>query len=123
MKKLLITTATVVTAVLMFSAGVYASDYIKFTGEDKLDESNDKVGEIIDILEKVADGKVDAEKSLAEAIERIEELENKGSSNKDLEKEIKRLEKEVEKANKKVGKHSEDIDKSLDKAIKIRDKQ
>ncbi len=55
MKKLLITTATVAIALLMFSAGVYAAEYIKFTGENKLDESNDKVEEIIDILEGVAE--------------------------------------------------------------------
>lgn len=125
-KKVTVLITIVITAVLMFGAGVMASSYLTFTGEETLNESDNKVGQIVDMLERVADGKADAEGSLADAIERIKELENIGESNKALRDEIKRLEKdvsnlekEIEKANKQVGKHGDNIDKHYDKALKI----
>jgi len=125
-KKLLITVSIVIGAIFFAGVGAYASEFLRYEGEETLETASDNVDEILDLLENVADGKKDAEESLAEAVERIKELENEVENGGDyrdeikrLEKEIDNLEKEVKRANKASEKHGKDVDKALEKAKRI----
>src|SRR5699024_933807 len=124
-KKLLITTSIVIGALFFAGVGAYASEFLRYEGEETLEMASDNVDEILDLIENVADDKKDAEESLAEAIERREELENKGENEgeykdeiKRREKEIDNLEKEIKRANKASEKHGKDVGKALEKAKK-----
>lgn len=124
MKKIIIGSSIVVATILIFSVGVYAAEYLKFTGDEELEESNESVNEIMDILRDVNDGKLDAETSLDEALERLEKLEDMNppglaKENKRLREENKRLEDEIKRANTKVSDHHNNVQGALNEAKQI----
>lgn len=125
-KSLIVGIAVLITGIMMFGAGVLAAGYLRYTGEETLEEASDNVEEIIAILERVANGKEDVEDDLKDAIERIRELEKDAEDSgkqkdeiKRLEKLVSDLEKEIERANKTTIKHGKDVDKALERAKKI----
>src|SRR5690625_7829448 len=91
-KKLLITVSIVIGAIFFAGVGAYASEFLRYEGEETLETASDNVDEILDLLENVADGKKDAEESLAEAVEGIKELENEVGNGGGCNDEIKGLE-------------------------------
>lgn len=104
MKKRITVGLIAITAVFMFSAGVYAAktDWLWFTGD--VVQSEDHVDEIMEILREVNTDKLTAEEALAE----LEDLNPAGlaklnkelrEENKELNKYITHLENEVTKAN------------------------
>lgn len=74
MKKLMIAATTVFTAILLFSAGVFASQWLSFTGDETINQSQNDVDEIMQILRAVNQDKLTAEDALA----KLQELNPKG---------------------------------------------
>lgn len=74
---------------LVFGAGVYASQWLYFTGDEQIQQSDNNVEEIMQILRDTHSGKLSAESALAE----LEELNPKGLAklNKELREEIEQL--------------------------------
>ena len=87
MKKLLIGFTSVMVAVILFTGGIFASQWLSFTGGDSLDQANIDVEEIMEILRDTYEGKISAEQALAD----LEELNPPG-----LVKQIKELKEEIE---------------------------
>ena len=87
MKKLLIGFTSVMVAVILFTGGIFASQWLSFTGGDTLDQANNDVEEIMEILRDTYEGKISAEQALAD----LEELNPPG-----LVKQIKELKEEIE---------------------------
>lgn len=87
MKKLLIGFTSVMVAVILFTGGIFASQWISFTGGDSIDQANNDVEEIMEILRDTYEGKISAEQALAD----LEELNPPG-----LVKQIKELKEEIE---------------------------
>lgn len=135
MKRLVIAVTTVFTAILLFSAGVFASTYITWDGDVDLADSEESVNEILDILDRVHQDKLTAEQALEELEalnpvglakknkelrERVTELErlNDGMTVEigSLNEYIAILEGEVEKANKAADNHKTFTDQALEEA-------
>lgn len=84
MKRILIGITTFIGALLIFTGGVYASQWLNFTGDEQITQSDDHLDEIMDILRQVNDDKLTAEDALAELeamnppglVEKIKELED-----------------------------------------------
>ena len=87
MKKLIIGFTSVMVAVILFTGGIFASQWLSFTGGDTLDQANNDVEEIMEILRDTYEGKISAEQALAD----LEELNPPG-----LVKQIKELKEEIE---------------------------
>ena len=87
MKKLLIGITSVIVAVILFAGGVFASQWLSFTGGDSIEQANNDVEEIMEILRDTYEGKISAEQALAD----LEELNPPG-----LVKQIKELKEEIE---------------------------
>ena len=87
MKKLLIGFTSVIVAVILFTGGIFASQWLSFTGGDSIEQANNDVEEIMEILRDTYEGKISAEQALAE----LEELNPPG-----LVKQIKELKEEIE---------------------------
>lgn len=87
MKKMLIGFTSVMAAVILFTGGIFASQWLSFTGGDSLDQANNDVEEIMEILRDTYEGKISAEQALAD----LEELNPPG-----LVKQIKELKEEIE---------------------------
>ena len=84
MKRILIGITTFIGALLIFTGGVYASQWLNFTGDEQITQSDDHLDEIMDILRQVNDDKLTAEDALAELeamnppglVKQIKELED-----------------------------------------------
>ena len=50
MKKLLLGFTSVIVAVILFAGGIYASQWLSFTGGDSIEQANNDVEEIMEIL-------------------------------------------------------------------------
>ena len=87
MKKLIIGFTSVMATVILFTGGIFASQWLSFTGGDSIDQANNDVEEIMEILRDTYEGKISAEQALAD----LEELNPPG-----LVKQIKELKEEIE---------------------------
>lgn len=65
MKKLLIGITAFTAAVLLFTGGVYASQWLDFTGDKQITQADSDVDEIMEILRKLNTDKITAEEALA----------------------------------------------------------
>ncbi|MDN6193657.1 MAG: hypothetical protein L0I88_01310 [Alkalibacterium sp.] len=100
MKKLTLTIASLIAAALIFTGGVYASQWLNFTGDEQIEQSDSNVEEIMQILRNVNEGKITAEEANAQLEDRIAELEDMNPSglakqNKELREQVKQLEAQV----------------------------
>lgn len=75
---------------LVFGAGVYASQWLNFTGDEQIEQSENDVDEIMQILRDVNTDKLTAEQALAE----LQELNPSGlaKQNQELREQIEQLE-------------------------------
>lgn len=75
---------------LVFGAGVYASQWLSFTGDNQIEQSESDVDEIMEILRDVNNDKLTAEQALAE----LQKLNPSGlaEENKKLREQIEQLE-------------------------------
>ena len=75
---------------LVFGAGVYASQWLSFTGDNQIEQSESDVDEIMEILRDVNNDKLTAEQALAE----LQKLNPSGlaEENKKLREQVKQLE-------------------------------
>lgn len=87
MKKLFIGFTSVFVAVILFAGGIFASQWLTFTGGESIDQADDDVEEIMEILRDTYEGKINAEQALAD----LEALNPPG-----LVKQIKELKEEIE---------------------------
>lgn len=63
MKKLLLTLAGLIAAALIFTGGIYASQWLSFTGSQQAAQSESDIDDIMAILRDVHDGKITAEQA------------------------------------------------------------
>lgn len=124
MKKKVIGFITVIVLVLgAFATGVYAAktDWLSFTGDNKVTESSNHVDEIMEILRQVNEDKLTAEQALAELealnppglVRQIKELKEEIA---ELDEYIAHLESELTRANDKVSDHNDKTKEALDEA-------
>ena len=97
MKRILIGITTFIGALLIFTGGVYASQWLNFTGDEQITQSDDHVDEIMKILRNVNDGKITAEDAVVKLETRVQELEDMNPSglakqNKELREKVDNLE-------------------------------
>lgn len=84
MKKILLGLGSIALALAIFTGGVYASQWLNFTGDEQITQSDKHVDEIMDILRQVNNDKLTAEDALAELkemnppglVKQIKELED-----------------------------------------------
>lgn len=108
MKKLTLTIASLIAAVLIFTGGVYASQWLIFTGDEQIEQSDSNVEEIMQILRNVNEGKITAEEANAQLEARISELEDMNPSG--LAKQNKELRQQVADLEAQVGEHNEYVE-------------
>lgn len=86
-----------IAAVIIFTGGVYASQWLSFTGDEQMQQSDNNVEEIMQILRDTHSGKLSAESALAE----LEELNPKGLAklNKEQREKIEQLNNEIDNKN------------------------
>lgn len=87
---------------LVFGAGVYASQWLNFTGDKQIEQSESDVDEIMQILRDTHAGKLSAESALAE----LKELNPRG-----LVKKIEKLEKDLEERDETIGVKNGEIER------------
>lgn len=100
MNKILLGLGSIALALAIFTGGVYASQWLNFTGDEQIAQSDDHLDEIMDILRQVNDGKISAEEGLETANKRIAELEDMNPSglakqNKELREQVAQLEDDI----------------------------
>ena len=127
MKKTLLSVSIIVLFITGFGAGVYAAEkgWLNFEGEQQAEDTKGNIESIMDIMDNLNDGKINAEeaqkeleKEIKKKQDRIDELEAQADDNKDSKEHIKHLEKELERANKAVNKVFEKSEKELENAKK-----
>lgn len=99
MKKALTVLTGIIIALALFAGGVYASQWLNFTGDEQLEQSENNVDEIMEILRNVHDGKMSAEQAVGELQQRVDELEDMNPSglakqNKELKQQNEQLKNE-----------------------------
>lgn len=89
MKKLIIVLTGLVLSAILFAGGMFAAQWLSFTGDDQAVDSNNDVDQIMQILRDTHEGKISAENALAE----LEELNPAGlaKNNKELREENEQL--------------------------------
>lgn len=112
-KKLIGITAAVALFLISFTAGVYAAkaEWLSFTGDALIEQSDGHVDEIMTILRQVNADKITAEEALSELealnppglVRQIKELKER---NAELDDYIAHLEAELSRANDAVAEHS-----------------
>ena len=103
MKKILTMLTGLIVAAVLFGAGIYASSWINFEGDSQIEESTEDVDEILNILQRVHEGKITAEEAVEQLEERVQELEDMNPSglakqNKELREQVKGLESDLNQA-------------------------
>lgn len=138
MKKLTLTIASLIAAAFIFAGGVYAAQWLSFTGDEQIEQSDNNVDEIMQILRNVNEGKITAEEANAQLEARISELEDMNPSglakqNKELREQISaleeqiaghdeyvtHLEEELQRANESVQSHSDKTQQAVEEARTI----
>src|SRR5699024_12609784 len=86
--------SVIILLTLVFGAGVYASQWLSFTGDNKVEQSKNDVNEIMEILRNVNDDKLTAEQALAE----LQKLDPHGlkQKNEQLNNEVANLRDQLE---------------------------
>ena len=89
MKKLLLSIGAIAFTLTLLAGGIYAYQYLTFTGDEQIQQSDNNVEEIMQILRDTHSGKLSAESALAE----LEELNPKGLAklNKELREQVEQL--------------------------------
>lgn len=100
MKKLFIGTLSLIVAAIIFTGGVYASQWLNFTGDEAIETSDSNVEEIMQILRSVNEGKLSAEEAVSTLELRVQELEDMNPSglakqNKELRDQVAALEGQI----------------------------
>ncbi|GGK03764.1 hypothetical protein GCM10007063_27650 [Lentibacillus kapialis] len=125
MKKVIITVVAAGVLVLAFTSGAMASDWLKFNGDDDIEQSKSNVDEIMDILDQVHQDKMSAKEALEEIQDKYEDvdvdeleerIDNLKEENDDQSEYISHLEDEVERANKKAGNMKDKTSNALEEA-------
>ena len=90
MKKIILTFTAIIAAALIFTGGVFASQWLSFTGDNQISQSENDVNEIMEILRSVDDKRMTAE----QALEELQALNPKdlAKQNKELREQVKQLE-------------------------------
>ena len=112
---------------LVFGAGVYASQWLSFTGDNKVEQSKNDVNEIMEILRNVNDDKLTAEQALAELQkldphglkQKNEQLNNEVANLRDqleqkqveIEQKIAEIQEKIDEGNRKVAEKQAELDR------------
>src|SRR5699024_2308357 len=127
MKKLLLTLTGIIAAAFIFAGGVFASQWLSFTGDNTIQQSQNDVDEIMQILRDVNQDKLSAEDALAklqelnpeQLVEEIEqlktELANKRQELENKQKELadkdSQIQEKIEEGNRKVAEKQAELDR------------
>lgn len=76
MKKLLLTLAGITAAVLIFTGGIYASQWLSFTGGQQTQQTKENTNEMLDIIKEIAAGRDVAESDLKQVQDQANTLVN-----------------------------------------------
>ncbi len=135
MKKLLTIMTTVILTIGLFGTIAYANDWLNFDSEDKADQTEDNIEELMEIALEYKEGKISADdavaslsdkllKSQAEIVnlkDKITRLDDEirllkeQLKNADNSEQVKHLEKELKKANKATNNTFDRSEKALKK--------
>ena len=112
---------------LVFGAGVYASQWLSFTGDNQIEQSKNDVDEIMEILRNVNDDKLTAEQALAELQkldphglkQKNEQLNNEVANLRDqleqkqgeIEQKIAEIQEKIDEGNRKVAEKQAELDR------------
>ena len=112
---------------LVFGAGVYASQWLSFTGDNQIEQSENDVDEIMEILRNVNDDKLTAEQALAELQkldphglkQKNEQLNNEVANLRDqleqkqveIEQKIAEIQEKIDEGNRKVAEKQAELDR------------
>ena len=112
---------------LVFGAGVYASQWLSFTGDNQVEQSKNDVNEIMEILRNVNDDKLTAEQALAELQkldphglkQKNEQLNNEVANLRDqleqkqveIEQKIAEIQEKIDEGNRKVAEKQAELDR------------
>ena len=126
MKKLLLTLTGIIAAAFIFAGGVFASQWLSFTGDNTIQQSQNDVDEIMQILRDVNQDKLSAEDALSklqelnpeqlvkeidqlktELANKRQELENK---QKELADKDSQIQEKIEEGNRKVAEKQAELD-------------
>src|SRR5699024_1450190 len=118
--------SVIILLTLVFGAGVYASQWLSFTGDNQIEQSENDVDEIMQILRDVNQDKLSAEDALAklqelnpeQLVEEIEqlktELANKRQELENKQKELadkdSQIQEKIEEGNRKVAEKQAELD-------------
>ena len=130
MKKIKLPVAIIGTLLLLsliFGAGVYASQWLSFTGDNQVEQSKNDVNEIMEILRNVNDDKLTAEQALAELQkldphglkQKNEQLNNEVANLRDqleqkqveIEQKIAEIQEKIDEGNRKVAEKQAELDR------------
>src|SRR5699024_1904982 len=126
MKKLLLTLTGIIAAAFIFAGGVFASQWLSFTGDNTIQQSQNDLDEIMQILRDVNQDKLSAEDAVAkleelneeQLVKEIEkrktELANKRQEIETKQKEIadkdSQIQEKIEEGNRKVAEKQAELD-------------
>ena len=112
---------------LVFGAGVYASQWLSFTGDNQIEQSENDVNEIMEILRKVNDDKLTAEQALKElqkldpqGLKKLNEQVNNEVANLrnqleqkqgEIEQKIAEIQEKIDEGNRKVAEKQAELDR------------
>ena len=108
MKKVLLTvTGFIAVAILFTGVGYAASNWLNFTGDEQIEQSQNNVDEILAILEKVStEGKIDKEQVeiLTARVQELEDMNPSGlaKQNQELREQVKQLNADLETKQKEI---------------------
>lgn len=108
MKKLLLTLSTMGLALLLLTGGIFAYQYLTFTGDDQIEQADADVNEILQILEEVAVKGEMTEQQLEDAKTTIKELQDMNPAG--LAKQNKELRNQVAQLNTDLSAKQKEID-------------
>ena len=127
MKKLLLTLTGIIAAAFIFAGGVFASQWLSFTGDNTIQQSQNDVDEIMEILRNVNDDKLTAEQALAELQkldphglkQKNEQLNNEVANLRDqleqkqveIEQKIAEIQEKIDEGNRKVAEKQAELDR------------
>lgn len=89
MKKLLLSLGAIAITLTLLAGGIFAYQYLTFTGTEKAEQTNNNSSEMLQIIKKVA-GERDVTKS--ELAQALEQANNLVSENENLQERVKELE-------------------------------
>ena len=119
--------SVIILLTLVFGAGVYASQWLSFTGDNQIEQSENDVDEIMQILRDVNADKLTAEQALAELQkldphglkQKNEQLNNEVANLRDqlkqkqveIEQKIAEIQEKIDEGNRKVAEKQAELDR------------